>query len=98
MVLFLKQFDDTKQSQEITFFVDYKFEALIDSVNITLTSYGFVCSLFPIFEEMHDKSYKNGMLSVFLALLFCFSVYALFALLALNIYGSDIKMSIFENF
>ena len=47
---------------------------------------------------MHNKSYKNGMLSVFLALLFCFSVYALFALLALNIYGSDIKMSIFENF
>jgi len=38
------------------------------------------------------------MWAVFLALFFCFVVYALFGLLALNIYGSDIKLSIFDNF
>jgi amino acid permease len=70
--------------------VDYKWEDLIDAVNITFASYGFICSFFPILQEMQDGSYKNGMIAVFFGLLFCFVVYALFAILALIIYGHDI--------
>jgi hypothetical protein len=38
------------------------------------------------------------MWAVFFALMFCFVVYASFGLLALNIYGDGIKLSIFDNF
>lgn len=47
---------------------------------------------------MEDSSYPNVMSSILLALLFVFGVYTTFAYLALNIYGNDIKVSIFTNF
>ena len=60
---------------------------MIDSVNITLTSYGFLLKLFPVYAEMKESNYKNGMLATFYALFFVFSVYSIFALFALRIYG-----------
>lgn len=54
-VLFVKQYelkDVVHQSSAIKLVVDYKFEELLDAVNITLASYGFICSLFPILQEM----------------------------------------------
>ena len=46
--------------------------------------------MFPVFAEMEHSTYKNRMLTVFLALLFTLSVYVSFAYLALNQYGSNI--------
>jgi len=54
--------------------------------------------MFPVFAEMENSTYKNRMITVFLALLFTLSVYVSFAYLALNIYGNNIAVSIFENF
>jgi hypothetical protein len=50
-VLFIKQYelrDVVHHSSAIQLTVDYKFEDLINAVNITLAGYGFICSLFPI--------------------------------------------------
>jgi len=47
---------------------------------------------------MEDGSYTNGMWAVFLSLFFCLITYSMFALLALGIFGTDIKLSIFDNF
>ena len=71
---------------------------MIDSVNICLTSYGFLLKLFPVYAEMQESNYKNGMLATFYALFFCFCIYAIFAFLALRIYGTEIHESIFTNF
>lgn len=60
---------------------------IADSVNISITSYGFFNKMFPVFAEMEHSTYKNRMLTVFLSLLFCLSVYVSFAYLAMNLYG-----------
>lgn len=67
-------------------------------MNIALTSYGFLPKLFPVYAEMKESNYKNGMLATFYALLFVFGVYSIFAFFALRIYGSEILESIFANF
>jgi amino acid permease len=73
-------------------------EKIIDSVNITLTSYGFIINLFPIAQTLKHKTKANVMKSVFIALCFCFSSYFILTKLAINIYGvHNIKQSIFEN-
>jgi len=54
--------------------------------------------MFPVFAEMENSTYKNRMTTIFLALLFCLSVYVSFAYLALNLYGQNIQISIFDNF
>jgi len=63
---------------------------MVDSVNICLTSYGFLLKLFPVYAEMQESNYKNGMQATFYALFFCFSTYSMFSLLALHIYGNEI--------
>jgi amino acid permease len=95
LVLFVKQFTtegpvDTKPMDDIPL------SKWFDSVNISITSYGFFNKMFPVFAEMEQSTYKNRMLTVFLALLFCFSVYVSFAYLALNIYGNNMAVSIFD--
>ena len=71
---------------------------MVDSVNICLTSYGFLLKLFPVYAEMKQSNYKHGMLATFYALFFVFSVYIVFSLLALRIYGNNIRQSMFGNF
>lgn len=72
-------------------------EKFIDSINITLTSYGFIINLFPVASQMREQSYKNVMSAVALALCFCFSAYFILAYLAQNLFGSDIQVSLFDN-
>ena len=73
-------------------------EKIIDSVNITLTSYGFVINLFPIAQQLRDNTKANVMKAVFIALCFCFSSYLILTKLAINIWGAEnIEASIFEN-
>jgi len=73
------------------------FEGFIDTINITLTSYGFIINLFPITSQMKDPSYKNVMSAVFIAVAFCFSAYLILSALALNLYGDNIQVSLFDN-
>lgn len=40
---------------------------LADACNISITSYGFFNKMFPVFSEMENSTYKNRMLTVFLA-------------------------------
>jgi hypothetical protein len=47
-ILFIKQYELSEVAHPLQLTVDYQWENLIDSVNITLASYGFICSLFPI--------------------------------------------------
>jgi amino acid permease len=53
LILFIKQFEDhpepeNKPSEGIVF------EEFIDSINITLTSYGFIINLFPVASQMSN--------------------------------------------
>jgi uncharacterized membrane protein YidH (DUF202 family) len=67
-------------------------------MNISLTSYGFVINLFPISQQMQDKSKGSMMKSVLIALTFCFLSYVTLTKLAINIFGEEnIQQSIFEN-
>lgn len=69
----------------------------MDSMNITLASYGFVINFFPIYKSIQSRSNSRGFLSVSMALSGCFVIYITFSLLALKAYGSDIQPNIFEN-
>ncbi len=71
---------------------------MVDSINITLTSYGFIINLFPITKQLKEYNNSNIMKSVLMALLFCFSAYIILTLLAMNLYGEfAIQQSIFDN-
>ena len=45
---------------------------------------------------MKDRSY--GLISIFTAMMFCFSIYVLLTIIAYNLYDDKIKLSIFDNF
>ena len=73
-------------------------EKIIDSVNILMTSYGFVINLFPISQQLEVKSNANVLKSVLLALTFCLSSYMILTQLCINLFGeSNIQPSIFDN-
>jgi len=98
-VLLLKQFYDPRAGGDnLHLYSEYNFDNMVDSVNICLCSYGFLLKLFPVYAEMQESNYKNGMLATFYALFFCFSTYSIFSLLALQIYGDEINQTIFKNF
>jgi amino acid permease len=86
-VLFIKNFTNDSVLHTETINETIPINKVVDAVNISLTSYGFFNKMFPVFAEMENSSYKNRMMSVFFALLFCLSVYVSFAYLALNLYG-----------
>lgn len=95
-ILSVKQFEDRAPvvvSDKKTF----ELENFIDSINITLTSYGFIINLFPIASQMKAQTYSNVMSAVFLALCFCFSAYLILSLLAQNLFGDKIEVSLFDN-
>lgn len=77
---------------------DWKLSNFIDSVNISITSYGFIINLFPIRQQMSDQSKSSVVLAVSLALAFCFISYVLLTGLAIGIFGEhNIKQSLFDN-
>lgn len=100
-VLLFKQFYDPKagiDNYSLYSNKQYHFDTMFDSINICLASYGFLLKFVPVYAEMKESNYKNGMLATFYALIFVFCVYAMFAFLALRIYGSEIHESILGNF
>lgn len=73
-------------------------EKIVDSVNILLTSYGFVINLFPISQQLEVSSNANVLKSVLLALGFCFTSYLILTQLCINLFGEqNIQQSIFDN-
>ena len=71
---------------------------MVDSFNITLTSYGYLINLFPIAMQLKNRSYANVIKSALLALVFVFTAYVILTSLSMNIFGEhNIQMSIFEN-
>lgn len=95
-ILSIKQFED-RAVVVITEKKTFELENFIDSINITLTSYGFIINLFPIASQMKAQTYGNVMSAVFLALCFCFSAYLILSLLAQNLFGDKIEVSLFDN-
>jgi len=47
-ILFFKQYEISEVVNQTSAATDLKFENYVDAVNITLASYGFICSMFPI--------------------------------------------------
>lgn len=73
-------------------------ERIVDCINITLTSYGFIINLFPISKQLKVYNNTNIMKSVLMALIFCFGAYITLTVFAINLYGeNNIKESIFDN-
>lgn len=68
---------------------DFFMERIVDSVNILLTSYGFVINLFPISNQLETRTNSNMLKSVVLALGFCFGAYFCLTGLCINIYGEQ---------
>jgi amino acid permease len=62
-------------------------EALIDSLNIAVASYGFVIALFPIQKDMQDKSKIT--ISVTMGLSFVLCAYTTLGLLSALSFGID---------
>jgi len=88
--LTIKQFTGGDKVVKVKETPDFDMEKFIDSINITLTSYGFIINLFPVASQMKEQSYKNVMSAVGLALAFCFTAYFILSYLAQNLFGSDI--------
>jgi amino acid permease len=70
---------------------------VVDCINITLTSYGFIINLFPISRQLKEYNNANIIKAVLIALTFCFLVYISLTVLAMNLYGTHIQQSIFDN-
>ena len=68
-----------------------------DSLNIGFTSYGFILQLFPVYEQLEQKTTKACMRSVNLGLFFSFTIYVTFSVLAFMAFGYHIQIDIFEN-
>jgi len=96
-ILAIKQFEERAPGANVVIQKKLELEGFIDAINITLTSYGFIINLFPIASQMKEQSYNNVMSSIFIALCFCFSAYLILALLAQNLFGSNIQVSLFDN-
>lgn len=97
-ILAIKQFEERAPgANTIIVKKGFELESVIDAINITLTSYGFIINLFPIASQMKEQTYGNVMSAIFIALSFCFSAYLILALLAQNLFGSNIQVSLFDN-
>jgi amino acid permease len=73
-------------------------EDIMDSVNISVASQGFVIALFPIYSSMARNARPKVMQSITGALLFTMGTYTLLSMVSIVYFGQDnIKPSIFEN-
>lgn len=71
---------------------------LMDSVNIAVTSQGFVIALFPIYTSMARDARPRFMFSVSAGLLFTFSCYTYLSFISIAYFGEEnIEPSIFQN-
>ena len=74
------------------------FESVTDSVNIAVSSQGFVIALFPIYSGMTQAARPKVLYSVTFALLFTLSTYTLLSFISIAYFGEEnIRPSIFEN-
>ena len=62
-------------------------ESIVDSVNISVSSQGFVIALFPIYASMSNTARPRVIYSVTFALLFTISVYSLLSFLSIAYFG-----------
>lgn len=95
--LIIKNVQQEGESKVNTRSPEFSYEKWMDSINITLTSYGFIINLFPIAQQMREQNYENVMKAVGIALIFCFSAYLTLSILAQNIYGNNIEINLFDN-
>ena len=73
-------------------------EDIMDSVNISVASQGFVIALFPIYSSMARNARPRVMTSITGALLFTMGTYTFLSMVSISYFGQDnIKPSIFEN-
>ena len=85
--------DVQKETKEVS-----AFESVTDSVNIAVSSQGFVIALFPIYSGMAQSARPKILNSVTYALLFTLSTYTLLSFISIAYFGVDnIRPSIFEN-
>ena len=63
------------------------FENLVDSINISVASQGFVIALFPIYSSMGRSSKPHVMTSVISALVFTVSIYTYLAFISAAYFG-----------
>ena len=70
----------------------------MDSVNIAVTSQGFVIALFPIYSSMKREDRPKIMTSVSAGLTFTLSTYTYLSLISISYFGmQNIQSSIFQN-
>lgn len=59
----------------------------MDSLNIAVTSQGFIISLFPIYSSMARRARPRIMCSVTLALIFTMIVYTVLSIVSISYFG-----------
>ena len=70
----------------------------MDSVNIAVTSQGFIIALFPIYSSMKREDRPRIMTSVSAGLTFTMSTYTYLSLISISYFGmQNIQSSIFQN-
>ena len=75
-------------------------ENWLDSANICMMSFGFMLNLYPIINSIKISKQTGPNVSYVIgtSVTFCFVVYTILTLLAMQIYGDGIKQSILDNF
>ena len=63
---------------------------ILDSMSIILSSYGFILNFFPVYSQIHKPTNRKGIQAISRALVFCLSVFLVFAVLGLKTYGDSI--------
>lgn len=67
------------------------------NVPTILVAYAFQTAFFPVYESLKEKNDKSGIIVAMSASLFCFFIYVVIALVALYMYGSEVKGNILED-
>ena len=73
-------------------------EDILDSINISIASYGFVICFFPIYNVMQSRYKPKVHWSVILALVFVWSTYTFISAMSISYFGEMyVQPSLFEN-
>ena len=74
-------------------------ESYIDALNISIASFGFVLTLFPVYNSMKRAKRREFKVSLLVALALVFSLYLALSVSSILYFGQENVMpSIFDNF
>ncbi|CAI2364504.1 unnamed protein product [Moneuplotes crassus] len=90
----LSEYSDTNWGE----FFKIKFDSeFFGSLSTPLVGYGFQSAFFPVYNNLKEKNYSQGIISTILSLTFCFFIYMMVIFVSVTAFGDKICKDILNN-